>query len=75
MMTNLHDYGHLWNGSESGWVLVRGISQPDRFNVYNLETRMMLVIENEQLAKRIHERMLAEGATVIDEIPPGGFVP
>lgn len=76
LSVNVDRYCRVWDGTETGWVLLRADEPPELSDViYNTETRMMLVIEDDDLASQVRARMLAQGARVIEEIPPGDFDP
>lgn len=74
---DIEQYRHLWDGSEPNWVLIREPpspeSEPDAsFEIFNLKTYMMFVVEDQELANALSTRMLQEGVRVLDSIPEGG---
>lgn len=69
-------YRYLWDGSHPDWVLVREPSAPgeglDAFDIFNEKTRMMFVVDDENLARALVGRMRDEGVKVLDSVPADG---
>ena len=78
---NVNDeYGFLFDGTDPDWVLVRrqpgetlGSGPPA--DIFNQRTRMMLLIEDDEVAKSLVNRMLAANVRVLDALPPDESVP
>ena len=59
-------FGYLWDGTEEGWVLVRGRGLP---TIFNRVTRMALVVEDDDLWASVVQQMIERGAEVLEELP------
>jgi hypothetical protein len=69
------EFGHLWNGSQPGWVLVRDPDLAGGFSIYN-KSGVLLHVENEDTKRFVCERMRAAGCEILDRIEPvGDLVP
>ncbi|HYQ40904.1 MAG TPA: hypothetical protein VER11_03025 [Polyangiaceae bacterium] len=78
MKPDIDEYEYLWDGSEPEWVLVRvSRTSPDAVAtvIYNTKTRMALIIEIDELAEAVQEKMLERKVRVLDSIPSDEFVP
>ena len=78
MNAQLDEYSYLWDGTDTDWVLVPRdpeLGSAASASIYNQRTRMMLLIEDDALAKALVDRMREAKVRVIDAIPPGEFVP
>lgn len=67
--STLEDYAYLWSGGAAGdWILLRsqksGLCTP-----YNLGDKNILLIEKDDLAFQIVERMIREGVRVLNRPP------
>jgi hypothetical protein len=63
MKPDIDEYEYLWDGSEPEWVLVRvSRTSPDVVStvIYNTKTRMVLIIELDELAEAVQEKCLSE---------------
>jgi hypothetical protein len=68
--STLEEFSYLWAGGvSSDWVLLK-VNQSGSYIPYNVKTRLMRVIENDNLAFRVVERMLNEGVRVLEKPPP-----
>jgi hypothetical protein len=79
MTDELKTLAHLWDGRDPGWVLVRdatgaGDSPATSAHIYNTRTREVLLIEDDETARKVRERMLLEKVTLLDDFPPGDFI-
>jgi hypothetical protein len=65
----LDECAYLWDGSEPGWVV---LERPEGFGIpFNTRTRMVLLIdEDDDLARRVCQRMKDEGCDILKELPP-----
>ena len=61
-MTELEKYSYLWDGSESGWVVLK---DKYKYTIFNKETKMMLLVEDEDLNNRLAAYMILNGCEVI----------
>ncbi len=66
----LTEYSYLWDGSEEGWCLLK-TDGSNRMMIFNQNTSTALIIEIEELKKKLCDRMLANGAPIITEIEEG----
>ena len=71
MVNPLTQYEYLWDGSTPGWVLVRsdGPEEHEGYSVYNKESRMLCLIEDDTIHRMVCEKLLSQGAEVLDRIP------
>ena len=77
---DLARHGYLWDGSDPDSVLVRaprdaGNATDRTMQVYNVRTRMALVIEDDSVAEQFCDEMLRTNVAVLDSIPPGECSP
>lgn len=72
MPENLNRYSYLWDGSESGWVLLKSSDLFGGFCAFNEVSSALLLIDNEQLNMRVCQRMKEEGCDAIDAMPKSG---
>jgi hypothetical protein len=80
MTNDIDKFRYLWDGSEPGWVLVRletetGRGPGDPAYIYNTRKRVALLIDDEELADRVRQKMLMENVLILDTVPPGEYVP
>ena len=70
-----NEYDYLWNGTQSGWVLVRCYAddQEAEYMVYNELKGKMLLIEDTEALRLVCERLKSSGVTVLEEIPKKEF--
>ncbi|OKK11143.1 hypothetical protein AMK16_33060 [Streptomyces sp. CB00455] len=62
----MQDYDHLWDGSEEGWVVIRTRSGG---TVYNCQSQMALLIEDEDERAQVLQQMQEHGRPFLDAIP------
>ena len=70
----VESYAYLWNGSQTGWVLVRR-EDPSDFSIYNEQTRMLLVVDDEEIRKQLLSELTGRKVKVLSTIPSGEFDP
>lgn len=68
MTEKLEDYSHMWNGTEEGWVLLKSLLDPTRYNPYNTKG-FMVVIESDEMNAEVCHQMIKAGCEVIDDLP------
>lgn len=70
-MADCPGYAYLWDGSESSWVLGEFSPGDDvqRLLVFNVESKLALVIEDPETHAEVVRRMLSEGVPVVTEYP------
>lgn len=61
------EYDYLWDGSEDGWVVLRGNSTPG--TIYNTKSGTALVIEDDDAYERVIESMREHGRPFLDSMP------
>ena len=52
--------------SETGWVLLRGKADPDSLAPYNVETQMLMVVDDDGAPQTTVPAMLRDGIPVLD---------
>jgi hypothetical protein len=70
----VESYAYLWNGPHPGWVLVRR-EDPSDFSIYNEQTRMLLVVDDEEIRKQLLSELTGRKVKVLSAIPSGEFDP
>jgi hypothetical protein len=74
----VEESAYLWDGSEPGWVLLEDPDEPGSYRLlpFNKLTGFALLIELDDLAVRVCQRMKESGCEVLsaDEIPKGPFL-
>lgn len=68
----LIEFKNLWTSDVTKYVLLRTGHGPDgqqRFMIFNMETRMALVIEDEEVSREVKRRMHQAGVPVVDRAP------
>lgn len=75
MSPTLDEYGYLWDGTQSGWVLVRCNTDGEdaEYMVCNELKDRMLLIEDSELQRLVCERLLSLGVTVLEDLPKKEF--
>jgi hypothetical protein len=69
---DISDYCHLWDGTETGWVLFRvEIDDGKVLMPYNMETFATVDFHDAEVAMHVAMRMKWSGAPVIDKPPFG----
>ncbi|MEV7891832.1 hypothetical protein ACWD3I_48310 [Streptomyces sp. NPDC002817] len=61
------EYHYLWDGSEEGWVVLR--TKAALGTIFNINTRMALLIEDNAVYARVIEQMRTHGRPFLDSIP------
>jgi hypothetical protein len=61
------EYRYLWDGSEDGWVVIT--SGLGLGSIFNTETRMALLIEDNALYARVIELMRRHRCPFLDHFP------
>jgi len=71
----LREYEYLWNGSESGWVLVccDPVDTFIGYLIYNKQKSTALVVEDSEIQRCVCEKLLALGTEVLEELPKTEF--
>ncbi len=67
---DLDEFAYLWDGSKEGWVV---LERPvDSGGIpFNTRTHIVeLIDEDEDLARRVCQRMKDEGCEVLTKLPP-----
>jgi hypothetical protein len=69
MIDELKEFNYLWDGSESGWVMLYvNVNNPEEIPGYlivNTETRQALLIHNDSLSREVKKKMLENGGNVV----------
>jgi hypothetical protein len=66
----LDDFRYLWEAPTTRYLLLREPGLPDNeAMVFDTETRTMLLIEDDDLAVQVTERMLEAGFSLVDDPP------
>jgi hypothetical protein len=64
----MKEYGYLWEGSEPSWGLLwRNASRPGEepeYSIVNMETKILLIIEDDEAAEQVVKKMLACGVEI-----------
>ncbi|MFD7379996.1 hypothetical protein [Streptomyces mirabilis] len=61
------EYNYLWDGSEEGWVVLR--TKAALGTIFNTNTHMALIIEDNAVYARVIELMRTHGRPFLDSIP------
>jgi hypothetical protein len=75
MSEKLKEYEYMWNGSSVGWVLVR-FNEADggvEYSIYNKKTKMVCIIEDDEIHKMVCNKLLSLGTEVLPNIPQSEF--
>ncbi|MEU9918916.1 hypothetical protein [Streptomyces sp. NPDC051001] len=67
MTGEVAEYHYLWDGSEEGWVVLR--TKALLGTIFNTNTRMALLIEDNAVYVRVIEQMRTHGCPFLDSIP------
>lgn len=63
---NIDEFKYLWDGSEEGWCLIN-LSDNQTNPIYviqNIITHIGLIIEDDQIAQLVIDKMLKENVTI-----------
>ncbi|WP_372351348.1 hypothetical protein [Streptomyces sp. KL116D] len=58
---------HLWDGTDGNWVVIA--SDLGLGTIYNVDTRMALLLEDEEECERAIEAMRVHGRPFLDRFP------
>ncbi|ELP64411.1 hypothetical protein ACKI1I_46470 [Streptomyces turgidiscabies] len=61
------EYHCLWDGSEAGWVVLR--TEVALGAIYNINTRMALLVEDNAVYARVIELMRTHERPFLDSLP------
>ncbi|MER6788544.1 hypothetical protein ABT330_28710 [Streptomyces sp. NPDC000658] len=61
------EYEYVWDGSEDGWVVLR--TKAALGTIFNINTHMALLIEDNAVYTQVIELMRAHGRPFLDSIP------
>ncbi|OCG38785.1 hypothetical protein A9G29_10365 [Gilliamella sp. Fer2-1] len=63
---NIDEFKYLWDGSEQGWCLLNLAEKGDApiYFIENAITHVALIIENDEIAQLVIEKMLKENVTI-----------
>lgn len=61
------EYHYVWDGSEDGWMVLR--TDVASGTIFNTNTRMALLIEDNAVYARVIELMRTHGRPFLDSIP------
>lgn len=64
-----NEYAFLWDGTESGWVVVKSAESSSGRYIFNLATRSMLLVEIDALNEELCDQMLRAGCALLEGIP------
>jgi hypothetical protein len=64
MIEDIEKYSYLWDGTQSGWVLVKDAEFPDETFIVNRTKGSHLHIDDPILKKSVCVRMLDAGVSV-----------
>lgn len=75
MPETLKEYEHMWDGTSAGWVLVRcnDADGSGEYSIYNKNTKMVCIIEDDVVHKEVCDKLLAVGTEVLPEMPNAEF--
>jgi hypothetical protein len=45
------------------------------FSIFNIESRMCLLVDDDVILQMVCDKMRRQGVPVLEQIPPGDFVP
>lgn len=66
---DIEEYRYLWDGSSTGWSLLHlnadNVSEEPRYSIINVETRHVLLIEDNAEYLRVKHAMIEHGAKFI----------
>ncbi len=65
----LAEWSYLWDGSQEGWMLLK--NPEGGFSIYNMAGHVLL-IESNETAKAVCQKLLEKGVPILDDLPPGG---
>ena len=63
-MSNIEEYSYLWDGSQSGWVVLKDVYEN---TIFNKETKSVLLVEDEDLNNRLAAMMIMNNCQVISK--------
>lgn len=61
------EYHYVWDGSEEGWVVLR--TTVALGTIFNTDTRLALLIEDNAVYARVIEMMRTHGRPFLDSLP------
>lgn len=63
---DINEFNYLWDGSEQGWCLINLSDNPTNpiYVIQNIITHMALIIEDDEIAQLVIEKMLKEKVTI-----------
>ncbi len=64
-MSKIDDFAYLWACTDPDWVLLQVDEAKEEFLPYNLRTGTAVLIENDQLAAEVEQRMKSAGVRVV----------
>ena len=67
----LAEYRYLWDGTTTGWVLLKAPDLPGGYCVFHKTNRTLLHIESATVNEAICRKMKESGCEVLEDMPPG----
>ena len=64
VMSNIEEYSYLWDGKQSGWVVLKDVYEN---TIFNKETKSVLLVEDEDLNNRLAAMMIMNNGEVISK--------
>lgn len=71
-MDYLSEYKYLWDGSESGWVLIKTPNNSGDYTVFNKFNRVFLHFDDPKIKEIICNEMIKRNCEQIDDFPQAG---
>ncbi|HEV3445245.1 MAG TPA: hypothetical protein VG099_11420, partial [Gemmataceae bacterium] len=73
MTSRISSYSHFWNKDPGDYVLWRRHHEDlgEVYLIFNVKYRSVAIIEDNELAREIINRMKEAGVPIVDELPPG----
>lgn len=69
MLENIDDYSYLWDGAQSGWVLLVAPEMLGGFCIFNSLENTLLHIDDECFNQALCEKMREAGCEILDNFP------
>ena len=70
-MTTLEEYRAIWDSPLDRFVLIRLGNSREQMIIFDLDSRTAQIIEDDELALKVIDKMIERGFAILDHIPEG----
>ncbi|MEU8265486.1 hypothetical protein AB0C02_33445 [Micromonospora sp. NPDC048999] len=70
-MTTIEEFRDIWDAPLERYVLIRLGNSREQMIIFDPESRMAQIIEDDELALKVIDKMIERGFAILDHIPEG----